>query len=303
VNPRYVISVGNQSDLTTADYLTYLADDADVAVFACYIEGFKAGDGQRWLEAARRITAGGRQVVAYRAGRTAVGARATASHTAAVAGEYAVFRALAEQAGVLVAETLADFEALLQLAVRLHGRRVAGTRLGAVSNAGFECVAIADSLGGFRLAEFGAATGDALEALLRRHRLDDVVPVTNPLDLTPIMDDAGYAAAVQAVLADDGVDVAVVGCVPLTGALQTLDAGPGHDEDLHDPASLASRLAQLADAQPKAWVAVVDGGPQYDPFAARLLRAGIPTFRSADRAVRLLDRYCRSRLSASPTGQ
>lgn len=302
-DPRYVISVGNQSDLTVGDYLTYLADDRELSVFACYVEGFKPGDGRRWLEAARRITASGRLVLAYRAGRTTVGVRATASHTAAVAGDYTVFRALAEQAGVLVAESLAEFEALLQLAARLHDARVAGTRLGAVSNAGFECVAIADSAGGMTLAEFGAGTVRTLDALLRHHRLDAVVQVANPLDVTPIMDDAGYAEAVRAVLDDDGVDVALVGCVPLTGALRTLPAGTGHAEDLDDAVSLASRLAALAAEREKAWVAVVDAGPQYDAFAARLLWAGIPTFRSADRAVRMLDRYCRSRLSAHTIGR
>ena len=45
----------------------------------------------------------------------------------------------------------------------------------------------------------------------------------------------------------------------------------------------------------KAWVAVVDAGPLYDPFANRLEELGIPTFRSADRALRLLDRYSRHR--------
>ena len=55
LDPRYVVSVGNQFDLTLGDYLTWLADDPEVDVFACYIEGFSPLDGRRWLEAARRI--------------------------------------------------------------------------------------------------------------------------------------------------------------------------------------------------------------------------------------------------------
>ena len=62
------------------------------------------------------------------------------------------------------------------------------------------------------------------------------------------------------------------------------------DEDVASAESVAGRLAALPTE--KAWVAVVDGGAAYDPMAERLLAAGIPTFREADRAVRMLGRYC-----------
>jgi len=302
INARFVVSVGNQSDLTVGDYLTYLADDPDVRVFGCYLEGFKPGDGRRWLEATARITASGRDVIVYRAGRTVLGTLATASHTAAIAGDYAVFRALAEQAGASVADSLGEFDALLQTAARLADKRIAGRRLGAVSNAGFECVAMTDALGHFTLASLGGPTTERLATLLDRYRLQGVVAPGNPLDLTPIVDDAGFASAVETLLADDGVDVAVVGCVPLTGALTTLPAAPNHDEDLDRADALAPRLVRIARDHRKAWVAVVDGGPQYDTFAARLLEGGVPTFRSVDRAMRVFDRYCTSRVHSHSQG-
>lgn len=298
VTPRYVISVGNQSDLTVGDYLTYLADDPGIRVFACYLEGFKQGDGARWLDAAARITGGGRQVVVYRAGRTTLGTRATASHTAAVAGDYRVFRTLAEHAGATVADSLSEFDALVQVAARLDDKRVEGRRLGAISNAGFECVAMADTLGRFTLATLSDQTTARLASVLDRFRLGNVVASTNPLDLTPIVDDAGFASAVETVLDDDGVDVGIVGCVPLTGALSTLPAGNGHDEDLDRADCLVQRLTRLAQGQSKAWVAVVDGGPQYDAFASRLLESGIPTFRSVDQALGVFDRYCTARVQS-----
>ena len=36
-------------------------------------------------------------------------------------------------------------------------------------------------------------------------------------------------------------------------------------------------------------IAVVDGGPLYDAMARRLATGGVPTFRSADRALRVLN--------------
>lgn len=298
LNPRYAVTLGNQIDLTLGDYLTYLADDPEVEVFACYVEGFRPGDGERWLEAAGRIVRSGRPVVLYRAGRTAAGARATASHTASIAGDYAVTRELARAAGAVVAESLADFEDLVRLFCLLRGKEVEGWRLGALSNAGFECVAIADNLGPFRLAGFSATTEAGLADLLREARIDSIVEVRNPLDVTPILSDAPFAAAARLVLEDPGVDVGLVGCVPLTGALATLAPGEDHAEDAAAPEAVPRRLVDLWAEGRKAWVAVVDSGPPYDAMARLLEDAGIPTFRTADRALRLLATYCSWRLRA-----
>lgn len=290
LNPRYVISVGNQIDLTVGDYTAWLASDRSIEVVACYIEGFRPMDGAAWLEAARRIVDERRTVILYRAGRTAEGARASASHTASLASDYAVARSLAEAAGVVVAETLEDFDDLIDLFVRLRGKSVRGRRLGAMSNAGFECVAIADAAAGFRLAAYSASTQARLTGIFETCRLGGIVAPRNPLDVTPILDDARFAEAAAAIVDDPGVDVVVVGCVPLTGALRTLP-----EEGAGDEGAIADRLTAVAAGTEKPVVAVVDAGPMYDPFARRLSESGFPVFRSADRALRLLDVFCRAR--------
>jgi acyl-CoA synthetase (NDP forming) len=294
INPRYLVSVGNQTDLTVGDYLTYLKDDRAVGLFACYVEGFRPLDGRQWLEAAAAIVASGRQVLLYRGARTLAGVRAGASHTAAIAGDYVVTRELARQAGVLVADTLDEFDDLLRLFALLGDRSPAGLRLGALSNAGFECVAIADNLGPFVLARLGPPTIERLGAVLRAAGLSDVVDVRHPLDVTPMMGDAAFAECAAALLDDDGVDVGLVGCVPLTGALQTLPAGTDHVEDAAGPAALAARLGRLRRESGKAWVAVVDAGARYDALAALLEQQQVPTFRSADRALRAFGSFCRT---------
>ena len=294
LNPKFLVSIGNQLDLTIADYAEHLADDAELDVFAFYVEGFRPGDGLRFLRVARGIVESGRTVILYRAGRTPTGAAASASHTAAVAGDYVLARELAVEAGVLVASRLDDFVDLIRLGTRLRGRPL-GRRLGAVSNAGYECVAIADNVGPFTLPAFSEATVARLRDVLQRARLDRIVDVRNPLDVTPLLGDAGFEAAARAVLEDANVDVGIVGCVPMTPALATLAAGPGHEEDLTRADSVASRLARLAGETMKPWVAVVDAGPLYSPFADALAAAGIPTFRSADRALEVLAVYCRGR--------
>ena len=286
--PRYTITIGNQMDLTAGDYLRHLAADTDVDTFAVYLEGFRPLDGRDFLGAAAEITRAGRTVILYRAGRTAAGAAAAASHTAAVAGDARVGESLARAAGVLVADTLEDFEDLVRLAVLLRGRTPRGRRLAAITNAGFESVAIADRLGAFERTAWSEPTRRAFARELERLTLDALVAPNNPIDLTPILDDEGYEGIVRAALDDAGVDGAIVGCVPLTGALDTLRPGADHTEDVAREDGVVPRLIRLSEESTKPWVVVVDAGRLYDPMAHMLEDAGVPVFRTADRAMRLL---------------
>jgi len=79
VNPVYTITVGNQMDLTAADYLEYLKADPRVEVFAVYLEGFRPLDGARFLKFAAEITESGRTVILYRGGRTEAGSAAAST--------------------------------------------------------------------------------------------------------------------------------------------------------------------------------------------------------------------------------
>lgn len=205
-------------------------------------------------------------------------------------------RELARAAGVILADSLSDFEDLVGLFAALAGKRVDGVRLGAVSNAGFECVAIADNLDAFELPAFDDATSARLDAIYREARIDSVVDVHNPIDLTPMTGDAAYEQVVRAVLDAPNVDVGIVGCVPLTAALNSLPPSPVHRDDLSRPDAIGPRLARLHRESTKAWVAVVDGGAVYDPLVSLLQDHGVPTFRTADAALRLLNVFVASRL-------
>lgn len=288
LRPRHVVTVGNQLDLTVGDYLEHFADDAEISIVACYLEGFRPGDGDRTLRAAARIKERGGTLLWYRGGRTGPGARSAASHTAAIATDDRAARALGEAAGVLEAESLDDFDDLLRIAVLLRDTPITGRRVGVVSNAGFECVSAADSLGSLELAELSTATRTRLGAIVGEAGLGGITGAANPLDLTPSADDGTFAAAVEAVLDDPAVDLAVVGCVPFSPELRTLP------DDVDAAGSLTARLAALAGHRTP-WVAVVDGGRTYDPMADRLEVAGVPVLRSMDRAIRLLGRYAETR--------
>ncbi len=294
IEPVYSVSLGNQVDLTASDYLAHLKDDPEVRIFCVYMEGFRPGDGLAFARAVRDITATGRTVLVYKAGRSPEGRSATSSHTASVAGDYGVFRALCGQAGAIVASDLFEFESFMKGLAWLRGREVRGRRVGLISNAGFECVMMADNLkngSGLDLAPFAAATRERILEALRPLGIDRLLDVHNPLDMTPVADDAAFADCARAIVEDPGVDCAVVSCVPLTKAMRTLPAGEGHGEDLAAPGGFAARTIELFRSTDKPMVVNIDAGGLYDPLAAHLERAGVPVFRRADEALRFMRVY------------
>jgi acyl-CoA synthetase (NDP forming) len=289
VTPLIAATIGNQLDLTVGDLVRVIGARQDVAVLGVYVEGFNDLDGVAFVEAVRDATAAGKTVVFYKAGRTASGRSATAGHTASVAGDYDVCQAAAAEAGALVVDTFKEFEQVVELATLFADRRVRGRRLGAISNAGVEAVAMADTIQGPRyqvqMATLSELTKERIERCIQSAGLTKLVTVHNPLDLNPMADEHVYEEAMLAMLDDPNVDAVVASIVPFTPELRTTP------NELDDPRSLVHRIPEIVRNASKPIAIVVDAGPPYDVFARRLRAAGVPVFPCCDQAVRSLGRY------------
>ena len=284
--PKASISFGNQMDLTVSDFLEVLLEDDSVRVVACYVEGFKPLDGARFVELARRLRAQGKRVLAFKAGKTPLGAKATQSHTASLAGDYAVAQALMEEAGVVVAQTLDMLEDQTKAFTMLYDRLPRGNRVAILSNAGFECSSVLDKLYGLVPARLSEETRARLRAAL-----PDIAHADNPVDATPMATTRQFVAAAEAMAEDDGVDALLVSPIPVTPALDNLSpdiAGGTHAENIHSPGSLPNELLALFRRTRKPIAVSVDSGRLYDDFVQVLQRGGIPVWRKIDRASRAL---------------
>jgi acyl-CoA synthetase (NDP forming) len=303
IEPRYAVSLGNQIDLTASDYLNYLKDEPEVRTFAVYMEGFRSGDGYAFARAVEEITARGRTVVVYKSGRSPEGRGAASSHTASVAGDYNICRSILKQAGAIVCEDIEEYESFVRGVHGLEGRKVRGNRVGLVSNAGFECVIMADSLkddeAELVLAEFAPATRSRIVETLKPLGIDKLQDVHNPLDVTPVGDDAVFCACAEAVLEDPNVDCAVISPVPMTPAMQMLAPSDAYKESILSPESFAQRIVATFRKTDKPFVVNVDAGKVYDPLCELLDEAGIPVFRRSDEALRFLRKYVAARLPRS----
>jgi acyl-CoA synthetase (NDP forming) len=239
-------------------------------------------------------------VLFYKAGRTPEGKSATSGHTASLAGDYMVCESCVQQAGAMVASTFTEFEGLFRLSSYLHHKTISGSRLAAVSNAGYEAVGIADTLLGedykLELASFTRKTEKMLAQILRKEKLNSLVDVKNPMDVSPMATDAVYESLLKALLGDPHVDAVVAAFVPMTPFMQTLPEGIIPDESLASKKSIVTRLHRLMTQFEKPLVIVIDSGSMYDPLADALQEGGLPVFRSADQAVWILGKYIQGRI-------
>ncbi|WP_028576335.1 acetate--CoA ligase family protein [Desulfomicrobium escambiense] len=300
--PAYMISMGNQTDLTLGDMVSYFKDSDEVDVIAVYAEGFNDLDGLAFCRSVREAVLAGKEVVFYKAGRTPEGKSATSGHTASLAGDYMVCESCVRQAGAIVAQNFNQFQDLFLLAETLHGKKIRGNRLAAVSGAGFEAVGMADSIQSddyaMQLAPFAPETVERIGELLREKRLDKLVSVVNPLDINPSADDEAHAR-VAAILAEDpGVDAVILGLDPLSPAMHTLADTRVPAFDLGAEGSIAQLLPEVARLSDKPVIGVIDGGRLYDPLRDALMAGGVPVFPVCDRAVAALAQYIQARLYA-----
>jgi len=100
-----IVGLGNKSDIDEDDLLTFFEQDPNTQVVAMHVEDLK--DGRSFAEVAQRVSKQ-KPVIVLKAGRTAMGARAAASHTAALAGNDRIYDDILRQSGVVRAMSLND---------------------------------------------------------------------------------------------------------------------------------------------------------------------------------------------------
>jgi acetyltransferase len=260
-----MVSLGEMAEVDVADWLDYLATDAQTQAILLYLESIP--NARKFMSAARHA-ARLKPVIALKSGRSPIAAKAAASHSGALAGGDAVFDAAFRRAGLQRVATLTQ---MLEAAETLaYAQPLAGERLALITNGGGMGVLAVDQLlaAGGTLAELDAAPLDALNAALPA-----AWSHANPID---IIGDAGpdrYRAALEVVLKSDAVDAVAVMYCP-TG--------------LGDPAAAAAGVAEALRARPArppvlaAWLGPVAARAASATFAA--LR--VPNFDTPEALVR-----------------
>lgn len=259
----HVLSLGDMADIDFGDVLDFLALDSATNAVLLYMENVTHA---RKFMSAARIAARAKPVIVVKAGRSASGARAAATHTGALAGADRVYDAAFSRAGMLRVDELEHL--FLAAELLAHTRKINGDRLSIITNGGGAGVMAADVLE----AEHGVLAS-LPDAVIRK--LDAALPPNwsraNPVDIIGDAREDRYQAAVEALL-DEGVQdgLLVINC-PTGVADRTLSA----------------EAVIGASARTKTPVLTCWLGEQTASDARKLFRkARLPTFATPNEAVR-----------------
>jgi acetyl-CoA synthetase len=199
------IPVGNGADVGIADVIAYLAADAHCQAIVTVFEGVE--DPRRLVHAAELAAAAGKPLLVHKMAVGEQGAAAALSHTGALAGSQASFRAVLERAGAVMVDDLDDLMETAQFFAKAG--RPTGRGVGIVLGSGGLGVAAAD-----KAEEHGVALpqpeGATLETL-KRH-VPEFGALRNPCDVTAMTlnDDTAFEACCGAFLADPAYSALLV---------------------------------------------------------------------------------------------
>ncbi|MDW0141104.1 MAG: acetate--CoA ligase family protein [Nitrososphaeraceae archaeon] len=201
-----VISMGNKVDMDESDVLELLAEDEDTRVIVMYLEDIR--NGRRFMEIAKEITTEKKKpIIVLKAGRTAEGAKAAASHTGALGGSDANYEAAFAQCGVIRVDTMGE---LFDLATAFSKQPLPDGDVVIVSNAGGPAIISTDACSryGLKMADMSSI----------KDEIAKVIPPygspRNPVDIVGDADYLRFEKVLLLVLAHPNVGSVVTMCTP-----------------------------------------------------------------------------------------
>jgi len=275
------VSLGNECDLSAADFLIYLGSDSDTKVIAAYVEGIKEG---RHFFGALKAASLKKPVIIWKMGLTPEGGAASASHTGALVTSTDVWEGVARQAGIVQVAGFEEWlDAIMCFSMLPEG---CGNKLAIISGPGGLAVSATEACGreNLSLAALSSHTQTALT---------EFVPPTgtslkNPVDvgMSASLEIDIYIQTAKAVAADPGVDAVLM-------------IGVGMDESTNQ--RYAEAVVQMKKDFNTPFLVVRIPGFD-DRFVSMIRNAGIPVFDSSERAMRAygsVHRYYQWRRSIS----
>jgi acetyl coenzyme A synthetase (ADP forming)-like protein len=216
------ISIGNKADVDELDLLRYYHKDPETHVVIIYMEELSRS-AEEFVTEVREMTSGTNptHVIVIKSGTSVAGAAAAASHTGALAGSDVIYDGLFTMAGILRCKTVNQlFDYAQAFAANKYPT---GGRVAIVTNAGGPGIIATDmsEQSGLTLAKFSEDTIKELKKYL-----PSTANFNNPVDVIGDAAKDRYENTLATVLADRGVDAALIILTPqsMTDAIGTAEA-------------------------------------------------------------------------------
>jgi len=268
------VSTGNEAVSGVEDYVEWLIDDPRTHVIAMYVESLRRP--QAFIAAARRAREAGKPIVMLHPGKSNRAQESAATHTGAMAGDYALMKAKLGREGVIFAETLEELGDIATMAVTckaLPGANMAVLgESGALRGLAFD---IAEDIG-LDLVDLNDDNTPAMRAIL-----PDYVPVSNPTDITALgLSEPEIYTKVLTVLLEDPRVGSVVASIIQSDPITSKIKFPAIIKVLEDGTF----------TKPLVFAGVDEGANVPPEYVEGLRKVGIPWFPSTERAYRAIAR-------------
>ncbi len=218
------ISVGNMADVDFSDLMLYLRDDPDTKAIALYVEGVRKG--RRFMEVAEEVVKV-KPVIVLKGGRFGKGARAVASHTGSLAGNYGIYEAAFRQSGIIEASTIDELLSMARAFTEPLPSLTSAGMIGAaiLTNAGGAGVLVTDELErrGMAVTDLSLDTVKKLRSIL-----PPMAAVKNPVDMIASATGSEYYEVTKLLLEDPNVGLVIAACVvPTFGGMSPTEHAEG----------------------------------------------------------------------------
>jgi acyl-CoA synthetase (NDP forming) len=264
------VSIGNKALIRETDLLNYLAKDRETDVLAFYIEGFARHEGRTFVQAASRCK---KPVIVLKAGKSASGIRAVASHTASLAGDYTVFSQILAQYGIAEAKNEYELTSFCE-ALSCYRQSISG-RVGIITVSGGHGALAVDACQqhGLTVPPFSEALQTKLRAKLNQSSRA-IASVSNPVDLTGSATDEDFIAMANELSVCEDVDCLLVLLLPYSPSISS---------------DLGARLGQVYRQKQKPVIAYVPHVEKYRIWIEGFEISGIPVSNAIEGAVLMVE--------------
>jgi acyl-CoA synthetase (NDP forming) len=271
------ISTGNEAVNGIDDFLDHVLSHAQTRVVTMVVEQIRQP--RRFLELALRARARGIVIIMLHPGRSDAARESAKTHTGAMAGDNDVMRAIMEQYGVMVVETIEELIDLSDCALRLSHRPFGGVAVIGESGA-YKAITL----------DYCANIGVALPQPQGQaaERLNSFAPgliiSSNPLDLTAqaLAEPDLYLRAMDCMMAHPNCGTALITIILSSAQMARIKMPP-----------VIGALKVWAKSRAVVFAMLGDETPISEEIIAEVRAVGVPFFRSPERALRAIARYTR----------
>lgn len=270
------VSIGNKALIGEVELLDYFAEDPETGVVAFYIEGFRRKEGRSFVKKAEEC---GKPVIVLKAGKTPRGVTAVASHTATMAGDYNVFSSVLTQYGILEAKD--EYELIPFCEVFSCYQSSIKGNIGIITGSGGHgAIAVDICLSHDLHVPILSESDQNLIKEKLSQRIQGIVSLKNPIDLTGSAVDDDFVAAAKCLAENKDIDCLLVLLLPYL---------PGISSDL------GARLSQIYRETGKPIVAYVPHVDKFMMFIEGFQLNQIPVAHSIEEAVHMTEALKRYR--------